>query len=104
MISELSNEERKQAKSPTGRLGELGEPAKLVSARDTKLTQILGPLLAGNSKTWVLATVRETGAHFEATCHTLKTAMQVRKRSQIIKLLFFYIPRVNFTIPPSSIH
>ena len=47
---------------------------KLVSARDSRLTQVLGPIMAQNTRTVFLATVSAELDHYNDTVATLRTA------------------------------
>lgn len=51
---------------------------RLRSARDTKLTQIVAPLLAGNNKTWMLSCLSGRGRDSGATLTTLRLAVRAR--------------------------
>ena len=56
------------------RSGEEAAERKVLSARDSKLTQHLGPLLAGNNRTFLLATVSPDGDDYIDTLNTLRVA------------------------------
>ncbi|KAK9814371.1 hypothetical protein WJX72_004732 [[Myrmecia] bisecta] len=58
-----------------------GSTSRLLSARESKLTQILAPLLAGNSRTFMLATLSPDPANYLDTINTLRVAT----RAQAIK-------------------
>lgn len=47
---------------------------KLISARDSRLTQILGPIIANNSRTVFISTVSSLKDHYNDTVSTLRTA------------------------------
>lgn len=51
--------------------------AKLISARDSRLTQILGPIMGQNCRTIFLATVSAELDHYSDTIATLRTASRV---------------------------
>ena len=72
VVSELSQQQAVAPSAPNGGGG--GGGAKLLSARDSKLTQTLAPLLAGSSRTFLLACVRPQPQHHLETTNTLRIA------------------------------
>ena len=57
----------------TRQIGRAG--GHLLSIRDSHLTRFIGPLLAGNSKTWLLACLREGATHHAESQLTLRSAL-----------------------------
>ena len=51
---------------------------QVMSARDTPLVQLLGPLLAGNARTFMLAAVSPHPDHYLDTVNTLRIATRVQ--------------------------
>ena len=57
-----------------GRGDSVASEVKLISMRDSRLTQVLGPVMAENSRTVFLATVDGRQEHYNDTVQTLRTA------------------------------
>ena len=61
---------------------------KVISARDSKLTQILAPLLTGSARTFFLACVRPQPQHYLETCNTMRIATRALSiRSACMRVL-----------------
>ena len=71
VISELSEAAAGDPSEGTG--GKPPRPRRVISARDSCLTQILAPLLAGNCKTWLLSGLMDGASNFSQSVATLRT-------------------------------
>ncbi|KAK3276662.1 hypothetical protein CYMTET_15286 [Cymbomonas tetramitiformis] len=71
VISELS-----QRAAPTP--GASSGAVRVISARDSKLTQMLSPMLAGNSRTFLIATVSQSPKDYLDTCNTMRIATRAQ--------------------------
>ena len=71
VISELS--EAAAGDPSEGIDGKPPRPRRVISARDSCLTQILAPLLAGNCKTWLLSGLMDGASNFSQSVATLRT-------------------------------
>jgi hypothetical protein len=77
-----------------------GSKAVLTAARESRLTQILGPLLAANSKTFMLATLNADSDHYLETVNTLRVMQRSQKvASACMRLLDIDVDALHFIEP-----
>jgi hypothetical protein len=77
-----------------------GSNAVLTAARESRLTQILGPLLAANSKTFMLATMMAGAESYLETVNTLRVMQRAQKvASACMRLLDIDVDALHFIEP-----
>lgn len=104
-------EEMRQMWKSTGKAEGVNDPfvskytseARLTSARESKLTTLLAPLLQGNARTWFLCFFNDGEAHYQASLATLRSVdaiMELKNPCHRIRGVGFR--NLGF-VPPKSV-